>query len=136
MTTNINDFFTTKHKRLDQIARVASIFSWLVFIFFLLGAISQAAVFMSYQGNVTLATLIEKAPDAVFRAFLGMINTFFQGVVYGLVLKGVSVGLNMIIEIELNYREKFQGHPGCGTPGPGRTIHGGTSCYKYLHGSS
>ena len=36
---------------------------------------------------------------------LEMISTLFQGFVYFLVLRGVFLGINMVIETDLNYKE-------------------------------
>jgi len=35
-----------------------------------------------------------------------MARVFLQGAVYYLVLKGVALGLNMIVETDINYRDK------------------------------
>jgi hypothetical protein len=38
--------------------------------------------------------------------FVKMAYIFLNGVIAWLVLKGISVGLNMIVETNLNYRER------------------------------
>jgi hypothetical protein len=36
-------------------------------------------------------------------------SIFIRGAIYWLVLKGISVGLYMVVETNLNYKDKFEG---------------------------
>jgi hypothetical protein len=41
--------------------------------------------------------------------FIEILSIFLQGIVYFLVLNGISLGLNMIVETNINYREQKEG---------------------------
>lgn len=45
-------------------------------------------------------------PLDIFRLVINMAALVLKGIVYYLVLKGISLGLNMIIETDINYREQ------------------------------
>jgi hypothetical protein len=108
-----DDIFTKKHARLTRIALIANLFAWIVFIvhIFLVGA-----RYVEVQNSYNLQTLnAGQIPD-----FMGMLkgnllyaasfvidllSIFLLGVVYGLTLKGISVGLFMIVETNLNRKE-------------------------------
>ncbi len=108
MTENLDDFFTPKHRRLDRIARGANTLSWLVFTSQLLFAIAEGYEFFAFQ-SIPFMEVLAIAPEMVVNNFLSIISILFTGVVYAVVLKSVSLGLNMIIETDLNYREKLLG---------------------------
>ena len=50
--------------------------------------------------------MLTKNPKYAFSLFIDLFSVAMKGVVYFFVLKGISLGLNMIIETDLNYREK------------------------------
>jgi hypothetical protein len=109
MTESINEFFTPKHKRLDRISSMANIFSWIVLIFYVLQALLQFLQLTQNQGVQSISALFLEYPETAINYILGIFNILLRGVVYWIILKGVSIGLNMILETDLNYREKFQG---------------------------
>jgi len=109
MTENDESFFTPKHKRLERIASTANIFAWLVLIFFALQAFAQYFNLMSMSGYRFNLEMFRENPEGIIVYFLNMLNLLLKGVVYWLTLKGVSLGLSMIVETDLNYREKLQG---------------------------
>lgn len=45
-------------------------------------------------------------PDEAIKLLFESISMMIKGVVYFLILKGISLGLNMIVETDINYREK------------------------------
>lgn len=109
MTDNsIDDLFTAKHARLTRMAILTNIVSWIVFISFTAyGAILFVQGWNSYAAQ--FPPLLDKHdPLAVAHLLLSFLTTFLQGVVSGMVLKGISLGLYMIVETDLNYREKTQ----------------------------
>jgi hypothetical protein len=53
--------------------------------------------------------LIQQQPTLILNWALTALRTFFQGLVYFLVLKGISVGLSMIAETDVNYRDRKEG---------------------------
>ena len=112
------DFFTEKHNRLARIASWANLFAWIVFIVHILWV---GASFIQTQTNYELQLrmnvgqgphFIEMLEQNLLYAvslFVNLIGIFLRGVVYALTLKGVSLGLNMIIETDLNSKENSRG---------------------------
>lgn len=99
-------FFTPRHARLFRIARLANFFAWGALIPFILAGILQI------EGTFRIYSM---APDwsgpegtrnaiSVARSGLTALQFLMNGAIYSLVLKAISVGLNMIIETDLNYR--------------------------------
>ena len=109
MTESVNEFFAPKHKRLDRIASMANIFAWLALVFYVLQAILQYLQLTQNQGGQSITKFFLEYPETTINILLGIFNILLRGVVYWFILKGVSAGLNMILETDLNYREKFQG---------------------------
>ena len=117
MTENTYDeFFTREHGRLTQIARIADLFVWIVVI---INTLSVGARYLELQGAFMIQNSIYNqsgnftgylANNPVYTASLivDLASIFLRGIFYGLVLKGVSLGLNMIVETDLNYWEKYQ----------------------------
>lgn len=56
-----------------------------------------------------LVDFFKQSPSYALRLFSDMLGTFLKGIIYFLVLKAVSLGLNMIIETDINYREQKRG---------------------------
>ena len=104
-----NDLFDWKHSKLWRISFAADFFSKaaiVVFIFLSFGEIysyNQMAHSL-YQKN--LAGLISQQPIFILDVLLQMTRVLLQGAIYYLILKGVALGINMIVETDINYREK------------------------------
>lgn len=113
-----NDFFTEKHARLTRIASIANVFAWIVFIFHILWV---GASFIQTQTSYTIQNMMNLGRNSDFMEMLmqnplytaslivNLIGIFLRGVIYALTLKGISLGLNMIVETNLNYEEKLHG---------------------------
>ena len=110
-----DEFFTKKHDRLLAIAVWAKYLAWVVLVVFILLAITAFIGNMNmYRMNVgsfgrpidDFSDLFKQLPGSALSLLLESVSTLVTGVIYFLVLKGVSLGLNMIIETDLNYREK------------------------------
>jgi len=101
--------FSPKHRRLERIATIANIFSWLILVFSILQAVSQYLSFTSQPNYVSIVELLKLFPEEIMDHFLGIFNTVMTGIVFWLILKGVSLGLYMIGETDLNYRERSTG---------------------------
>lgn len=111
MPTENQDFYTKKHKKLDGISFAAAIFAWLVLISFIfVGLVECYSTFIRLNSEGPLGYLFRENPISVISSFFSPITTLFQAGVYWLVLKGVSLGLNMIIETDLNYRMNASGN--------------------------
>ena len=112
---NIDKFYTGKHDKLLTVASWANIISWIVLAIYILALISR--IFGQVTGSQTtfispqqpsFFEYIKDNPIELLRYIIDWINTIMNGIVLFLVLKGVSLGLNMIVETDLNYREKAQ----------------------------
>ena len=109
------DSFTTKHGRLMRIAAFANAFAWIVLVVNILwmGASFMQDLFnynMMSVGliNSHLPSFLEsllRDPLYMASTIVGLAGILFRGVVYWLILKGIAVGLNMIVETDLNYRD-------------------------------
>lgn len=103
-----DDFFTKNHGRLLDIAVAAKYVAWAVLIIYIISAILQVIRY-DYDPNsggwLTLRVLLTNSPFELLRFVINILATILRAIVYYLVLTGISFGLNMIIETDLNYRE-------------------------------
>ncbi|MFZ5856660.1 MAG: hypothetical protein ACOYZ6_07505 [Chloroflexota bacterium] len=109
-----DDFFSPKHKRLLNIATWAKWLAWAMLILTIINyGIIAIARFLQFpmtpnqsQPITSFLNFFELSPtfwiDLIADTILGML----KAVIYFLVLKGISLGLNMIVETDINYREK------------------------------
>jgi hypothetical protein len=105
------DFFTDQHERLASIASWANFFAWLVLfvnIFLMIASFIDSIYIYAIREPDYFEVLSQ---DSVYMArfTLNLFSILLRGVVYWFVLKGVSLGLNMIIETDVNYRKQVQG---------------------------
>ena len=109
--TNADQFFSEKHQSLYNIAKWANVFSWVVLAFFVLvlalnisSSSSQFnAQYASYTGSTFFQYLLA-TPEALIQYLANWLLSLFKGIVFFLVLKSVSIALNMIVETDLNFR--------------------------------
>lgn len=110
-------FFSKNHERLLSIATWAKYLAWIVLVIFCLWAIADFlgqlnlmnAQYVQFgQQTLSFSDLMRQNPAVAFRIILSAVGIFFKGVVYYLVLAGISLGLNMVVETDINYREKAQ----------------------------
>ena len=108
------DFFSSNHKRLLNIATWARYMAWIVLVFYILnamGAYSQEQYRQIFSNVIpsrysNFGEMLKQNPLYTFSLFVEIFNVVLRGVVYFLILKGVSFGLNMIVETDINYREQ------------------------------
>ncbi len=102
------DFLGPKHRRLYLIADIAGWFAWLVLVFGLLQTILEYWAIGGSRGM--LAGAGSTLPGALFvaRMAFSVVSPLMRAAAYCLLLRGVSVGLRMIVETDLNYRERLQ----------------------------
>ena len=114
-----DNFFTPQHERLYNIATWSKYLAWVVLIFYLLWAIGtyiqEQNYFLFYRGNFNstyrdFLDLLRQSPSYGFSIFIEMIGVFLRGLMYFLVLQGISLGLNMVVETDINYREQRDEH--------------------------
>ncbi|MEN6352341.1 MAG: hypothetical protein ABFD02_02720 [Bacteroidales bacterium] len=102
------------HKSLLAIAKVASIFSWIIFVFFILSAINyyyqaKTVYFIKFAGSIptnSFEQMLTNDFTYAIKLFLNMIKELLHGGFYFLVLKGISCGLRMIVQTDINYKTK------------------------------
>ena len=108
------EIFSPQHERLSNIASWARIFARVVVFFTIAYAVINVLVIIVQQIQLTPSPNFLGASDSftnsdfftLLQKIVGLINGVLKGVVYYLVLKGVSLGLDMIVETDVNYREK------------------------------
>ncbi len=108
------DFFSKNHSRLLDFAIWSKNIAWVVLVIYILNAMgvyAQENYRQMYTGSAqtmygSFAELLTGNPLYTFSLFTEITSVFIKGIVYFLVLKGISLGLNMIIETDLNYREQ------------------------------
>lgn len=112
------EFFTRKHGRLANIASVANTFAWIALISQVL---YMGARYIQLQNSYMIQTMttgfgqpnfmemLSQNPLYTFSLIVELASIFLRGIVYWLTLKGISSGLYMIVETNLNYKDKFEG---------------------------
>ena len=109
------NFFSQNQERLLIIAVWAKYLAWVVLFVNILLAGARIIQFQNTENyraiisNGMPQSLIEILRDDPLKAFqlgINMVAIVLRGVVYYLVLKGIHLGLNMIVETDINYREK------------------------------
>lgn len=111
--TSSNVFFTKRHARLTNYALAATIFAWIVFIvhiFLVWGKYVEAQNTYNYQAffygnNPIFEEMLKENIIYAASLYLAMLGIFLRGVVFALVLKGISLGLYIILENDLNKRD-------------------------------
>ncbi len=110
-----DDLFTTQDKKLLNIATWSNYLAWVVLVVYVLLMGAKVIEFQNMEdyGAVLmnrptqdLITLLSDSPLKAFGLGVDMAATLLRGVVYYLVLRGVSLGLNMVVETDINYREE------------------------------
>lgn len=104
-----DDLFDWKHLRLWRISSIAEVLSSIavvVFAFLALGEAYRYNQLAHNQFQTNLIGLFSREPIYILDVSLQMARVLLQGTVYYLVLNGVALGLSMIVETDINYREK------------------------------
>ena len=112
-----DDFFTPQHERLLNIATWAKNLAWVALVVaFILPFARYIEVqnLYNYQQsvfgqNIGFADAIKNDPMYGFSVFTDTLDKFLSGFIYFLVLRGIALGLNMIVETDINYREQKGG---------------------------
>jgi hypothetical protein len=110
-----DNFFTARHTELTRFASITNLVAWLVFIVHILWVWAAFLQAQNGFGAQSMNINIGQHPDLMAMAMVNPIYTasliasltglFLRGVVYALTLKGISLGLNMIVETNLNVIE-------------------------------
>lgn len=107
------EFLSKSHNRLLNIATWAKYIAWIVLIVYMLYTIGELISAQSSHDYLSASVGIQTEfkdklksdPLYTVSLLVSMASTFLKGIVYFLVLKGISLGLNMIVETDINYRE-------------------------------
>jgi hypothetical protein len=103
------NLFDWKHAKLWRFSYMADLFASLaiiVSIFLALGEIYKDNQWAHTQFQSNLIQALSLHPIYIFDVSLQLAKVLLQGAVFYLVLKGIALGLNMIVETDINYREK------------------------------
>ena len=108
------NFFSENHERLISISVWAKYLAWAALVIYILFVIAQIIQLLLAKddGNFvgatsqSLATMLKENPFNVFRLAVNMAATILRGFIYFVILKGISLGLDMIVETDINYRDK------------------------------
>ncbi len=108
--TTPDDYFTPNHKKLLRFSSVANVFVWIVIVITLLLTITQFIgnlnVYRAATGQAGgYFALWWQNTLAAFQVTLSLLKTLVQGLALALVLRGVALALDMIVETDLNYRD-------------------------------
>lgn len=93
-----------KPKVLNLVATLSSIFSWVVLIGFIALIVGQYFVLKELGQGTAWATLIANAQVKNW-IYTNMALPLLTGIAFFFVLQGVSIGLNVLLEIDFNARE-------------------------------
>lgn len=111
MSLPIKESLPPKHTKLRRLAIVANVLAWIVLVLNTIQAtLAGLAQFSSlsqvpaYSSQDTVLTVLDLPITVASRLLIGF--------ALWLVLRGVSLGLNMLIETDLNYRGRSQGEGG------------------------
>ncbi len=104
-----NDLFGKKHATLWRISMWANFLSSIViivYIFLVIWQIFQDNEWSLAQKNMNFLSYLFQKPVYIFAFLTQIAGLIVQGAVYYLALKGIALGLDMIVETDINYREK------------------------------
>lgn len=107
------NFFSDNHNRLLNIAYSAKIIAWTVFIVYIIYGLGTYYVEQTNQlyslglpnSYIFFTQMLTKNPVYALSLLAEIIGIFLRGTIYFLMLKAISLGLNMIVETDINYRD-------------------------------
>lgn len=106
-------FFSQKHKQLLSIATWANYIAWFILVIsFIMPLVRYMEIQTTYIYQQTifgqapsLIQAMKENPAYAISVIADMLTYWLKGIIYFLVARGVSLGLNMIVETDINYRE-------------------------------
>jgi hypothetical protein len=93
-----------KPKTLNLVATISGIFSWVVLLGFIALIVGQYLVLQELAQGQALTELLANAQVKNW-IYTNMVLPLLSGVAFFFVLQGVSIGLNVLLEIDFNMRE-------------------------------
>jgi hypothetical protein len=110
-------YFGWQHLRLLSIATWAKNLSWIAIVAYILlasGQVLQILNSATYRAQINGPSLdglmfyLNHNPLELVKLGVSTTATIFQGVATFLVLRGIYLGLNMIVETDINYRDQSE----------------------------
>jgi len=107
------DFFSDNHTQLLNIAYTAKIIAWIVLVIYTLVGMGTFFIQQTNQmysmglpnSYLFFSDMLSKNPIYALSLIAKILSIFLNGIIYFLILKAISLGLNMIVETDINYRE-------------------------------
>jgi hypothetical protein len=108
------DFFSSKHKKLLWISTLANILAWIALIVY---ALITLSTILDFKYDILSLSQPQSYPNQGvpgvntdyltlgIKLLIRVVDAFYPGLVFWLGLIGISVGLKMIVETDINYRE-------------------------------
>ena len=93
-----------KPKSLNLVATVAAILSWVVLAGFILVIVGQIINLQGLSQGATFSDLIKEAGARTW-IYSNLVIPLLTGLGMFITLQGVSIGLNVLLEIDFNIRE-------------------------------
>ncbi len=108
-----NTFFSDKHNQLLNIAYTAKNVARIVLVVYVLYGIGtyymEQTNQLAYNGlpnySLFFMDMLAKNPMYALGLVVQIISILIRGIIYFLILKAISLGLNMIVETDINYRD-------------------------------
>jgi hypothetical protein len=108
-----NESFTMKHAKLANVAVAANVFAWIILFIHIILVWARYVEAKNIYMSLTIAAGQDPDFEMLLREnltysaslFFDLLGILLRGIVYALVLKGISVGLDAILEIKPNNRE-------------------------------
>jgi hypothetical protein len=105
-----DDSITKKHAKLTNVAVAANIFAWIIFVVHIILVWAKYAEAQNIYMSLTIAAgeypdfsgMLREDFTYSASLFFNSLGILLRGIVYALVLKGISVGLYTILETKLN----------------------------------
>lgn len=112
-----DDFFSPKHELMMNFAMWANVLAWAALFFYIFSAwvtaiqyqmslLQATSVFVSFQDTFKFWSLLAEQPYYLISLVVSMLTLIVRGGIYYLILKSAALGLNMIVETDVNYRVK------------------------------
>ncbi len=99
-----NDPIYYKPKTLNIIATLSGIFSWIVLAGFVRLVVGQSIILSNLTQGAAITELVNE-PQALNWIYSNIVTPVFFAIVSFFALQGVSIGLNVLLEIDFNVRE-------------------------------
>lgn len=107
---------TKGHEKMLDIAKAAEIFSWIALGFSVIGGwLEYSKISNNYFFNTELGfskdllTYVTENPFAGVNVCVDLLSVVIKWIILFLILRGLGLGLRMIVETDMNYRLKNVG---------------------------